>query len=162
MLIQLYYALVYPYLIYCYTTWAVTYFNAIENIVKLQKKIMRIITFSHFNAHTNDLFFKFKILKFQSLDMYLTGCLMYKVKSYIVPSVYRKLFTETSTIHNYNTRQIHTFYVQQYRTNLGKFSILAHGPNIWKTLPYSVLHSTSTHMFKKRLKSYTIHTQYFI
>ena len=85
--------------------------NAIENIVKLQKKIVRIITFSHFNAHTNNLFYKFKILKFQSLDMYLTGWLMFKVKSYLVPSVYRNLFTEVSTIHNYNTRQLHNFYV---------------------------------------------------
>ena len=134
-LIQLYDALVYPYFLYCYTTWAITYPTTLEKLVKLQKKIIRIITFSGFNCHTDALFEKFKIIKFNNLDMYLTGILMYKVKHYLVPNIIRNLFIEISTVHNYHTRQVQDFYVSHFRTNVGKYSIVAHGPLIWNKVP---------------------------
>ena len=94
-----------------------------------------MITFSGFNCHTDALFEKFKINKFNNLDMYLTGILMYKVKHYLVPNIIRNLFIEISTVHNYHTRQVQDFYVSHFRTNIGKFSIVAHGPLIWNKVP---------------------------
>ena len=128
----------YPYFIYSYTTWAITYKSSLDIMVKLQKKIIRIITFSGYNAHTNVLFHKFKILSFQSLDVYLTGLFMYKVKYHLVPNVIRTLFTDIVNIHDYNTRQRNNFYSRSFRTNLGKFSITSHGPFIWKSIPCSL------------------------
>ena len=79
---------------------------------------------------------------------------MYKVKEYLVPDVFRNMFTEIATVHTYNTRQTKDFYVPYYRTNYGKFSIISHGPLMWKSIPKSVQCATSIHMFKKRLKLY--------
>ena len=158
-LIQLYYALVYPYFLYCYTTWAITYSTALDKIVKLQKKILRVITFSSYNAHTYALFYKFNILKFSMLDMYLTGLLMFKVKAYLVPPIIRNLFTEVSYIDDHNTRQSQDFYTHKFRTNLGKFSIISHGPTIWNSLPTYIQKATTIHMFKKRLKLHILDDQ---
>ena len=54
----LYYVLVYPYLHYGNITWANTYQSTLEPIRKLQKKIIRMITFSGYTDHTIPLFSK--------------------------------------------------------------------------------------------------------
>ena len=55
-LIDLYYSLVFPYLIYCNEVWVHVYNIYTDSLIKLQKKINRIITHSYFNAHTEPLF----------------------------------------------------------------------------------------------------------
>ena len=49
---NLYYTLVYPYLQYGNTIWANTYPSRLDAIRKIQKKILRIITFSNYKDHT--------------------------------------------------------------------------------------------------------------
>ena len=61
---NLYYALVYPYFTYCNITWACNYKSNLDCLIKLQKKIVRIISFSEFNAHTEQLFNNYNIMKF--------------------------------------------------------------------------------------------------
>ena len=158
-LIQLDYILVYPYMLYCHITWATTYISTLDKSIKLQKRIIRVITFSAFNSHTDVLFEKYKILKFFSLDKYLTGIFMYKVKNNIMPIVLRSLFTVVSNIHNYNTRQLMSFYIFKVRTNLGNFSIKYHGPIIWNSIPPYIQNSTSIYLFKKKLKQYLLEEQ---
>ena len=148
-LIQLYYTFVYPYMIYCNITWASTYVSTLDRIIKLQKRIVRIITFSAFNSHTCVLFERYKILKFTSLNKYLTALFMYRVKYNLIPHVFRAIFTEVSSIHNYNTRQLTSFYICKVRTNLGKFSIKYHGPILWNPIPPYIQNSTSLPVFKK-------------
>ena len=48
---MLYYSLIYPYFYYCNTVWASTYKTNLRRLVILQKRIIRIINKSHFNAH---------------------------------------------------------------------------------------------------------------
>ena len=50
-------------LIYGCAVWSQTSKKNTEMINVLQKKCLRIITFSNFRAHTNDLFMKVKIVK---------------------------------------------------------------------------------------------------
>ena len=49
---QLYYCLIYPYLTYGILVWGNAYENSIKNVVILQKKVIRIISFSEYNSHT--------------------------------------------------------------------------------------------------------------
>ena len=51
-LINLYYALIYPFLIYGLTSWGNTYVSNLKPIYTLQKRALRIITFSAFD-HLN-------------------------------------------------------------------------------------------------------------
>ena len=84
---------------------------------------------------------------------------MYKVKHFLAPPVFQKIFTEVSTIHDHNTRQRQHFYVHSFRTNVGKFSITSHGPQVWKTMPNYIHNATSILLFKKRLKLYIVDDQ---
>ena len=55
-LLDLYYALVYPFLTYCLIAWGNTYQTSLQPLFILQKKkAIRIITFSSFSDHTSPL-----------------------------------------------------------------------------------------------------------
>ena len=84
---------------------------------------------------------------------------MYEVKTYLVPTIVRQLFTEVFNIHNHNTRQTYGFYVCKYRTNLGKFSIKIHGPLIWNIIPLYIQNVPTIHMFTKCLKQHILDDQ---
>ena len=66
-LIQVYYALAYSCLIYCVTSWGSATSNYLNKIKIKQKKIVRIMTFSRFNSHSNPLFHKLNLLKFEDI-----------------------------------------------------------------------------------------------
>ena len=59
----IYSSLINPHLNYCILAWG---FN-LDRILKLQKKAVRIITNSHFLAHTDNLFHDLKILKIEDI-----------------------------------------------------------------------------------------------
>ena len=59
----LYISLVYPYLSYCILIWGHTHKTYLTKLFISQKKIIRIITFSDYYAHTNPLFTKLKLMK---------------------------------------------------------------------------------------------------
>ena len=63
-LIWLYYSIIFPFLIYSVIVWGNTYEFNLHPIVVLQKKAIRIITFSAFREHTPPLFKKLNLLKF--------------------------------------------------------------------------------------------------
>ena len=60
---NLYFTFVYPYLIYCIGIWGNTNDIHLDPIIKLQKKSIRAITFSHYLESTDQLFKKTQHLK---------------------------------------------------------------------------------------------------
>ena len=54
----LYYSLIYPYLFYCVSVWASTYPSNLRRLIKLQKRVVRIMSRTAFNAHTEPLYLK--------------------------------------------------------------------------------------------------------
>ena len=60
--LQVYYSIFYSHLIYGCNVWGLTTEENIDKIEVLQKKCIRIMTFSEFTAHTNDIFKELKII----------------------------------------------------------------------------------------------------
>ena len=54
-LISLYYSFAYPYFIYCNQVWGDIYPTNLGRMVLLQKRLVRIVTCSHYRAHTEPL-----------------------------------------------------------------------------------------------------------
>ena len=54
-LLSLYYALIYPFLTYGIIIWGNTYKTTLQPIFILQKRAMRLITFSRFDEHSSPL-----------------------------------------------------------------------------------------------------------
>ena len=55
-LVQLYHAIIFPFLSYSCIVWGNTYDRNIKPLQIIQKKAIRLITFSNFDAHTSPLF----------------------------------------------------------------------------------------------------------
>ena len=55
------YSLFYPYLLYCIMVWGFTYPSTLKHIALLQIKVVRFISRSTFNAHTEPIFRQLKI-----------------------------------------------------------------------------------------------------
>ena len=75
---NLYYTFVYPYLIYGVEIWGNACNVYLDPLVKLQKKCLRIITFSSYLEHTEPLFQNLEIFNFQKLVINRIAMLMFK------------------------------------------------------------------------------------
>ena len=78
----------------------------LDPLIQLQRKIIRVITFSQYLAHTDDLLVQLQILPFKKLVIHRIGLQMFKNNlGYILKAV-ESLFITNSDIHKYNTIEI--------------------------------------------------------
>ena len=88
-----------------HTTTSVTWFH----IVKLQKKIIRIIAISRYNAHTEPIFKMLKLLKLRDIFNANIIKFYYKLKHGCLPSYFNSFrLTSQDQIHTYGTRHNYT------------------------------------------------------
>ena len=99
----------------------------------LQKKAVRIITGSDYNAPTTGLFKSLKILKFNDLyNLQLTNY-MYMVINKLLPKQLCKLVNSCKINHKYNTRQ--HIRLPLFKKKICQSSFMYTGPKLWSNLP---------------------------
>ena len=166
--LQVYYALFYSHLIYGCNVWGLTSNENINKIEILQRKCLRIITFSDFRSHTNHLFIKHKILKVRDIINLQHLLLLFKFLDNSLPTDLITLFKLNAEIHRYQTRQV--FHIPGVDTSTyGINSIKFHCPVLWnKTWTHGVAtdgeksnvsfnHIHSVHQFKRTLKKHYLY-----
>jgi len=123
----------------------------------IQRKEIRLIAFSNFDAHTGPLFAKLNLLKLQDYIKLQTLFFMHQLNSGKLPKIFDSFFVKTSCKHNVNTRfaSRSTFYLPKLRTNYGKLNIRFNGTKLWNELDERFKCCTSS-QFKKELTSYFI------
>ena len=153
-LVNLYYSLIDPFFTYGIITWGNTYNYTINPLFALQKKAIRIITFSNNNKHTNPIYTKLKTLKLYDVIYFHNALFMYDYHSANLPSISDSSFIKVSQRHNYNTRLAlkSSFSLPQIRTNYGKLNIRFTGPKVWNSVDEKTK-ILSKSMFKKELKN---------
>ena len=85
---QIYYAIIYPFLTFGFIVWGNTYITTIKPLQIIQKKAIRIITFSKYDAHTNQLFVQLQLLKFSDIITYYTSLFMHKYNNGHLPECF--------------------------------------------------------------------------
>lgn len=157
-LCQVYYSIVFPFLTYGVQIWGNTYKSNTLPLVTLQKKAVRIITFSDFHAHTSPIFKALNLLKFYDIVFTYTASFMYQYSKDDLPDNFNEFFVPVNTRHQYSTRLASkASYVLSYaRTNYGKFNISFCGPKVWNSIDESLKSSLTVHSFKRKLKSHLI------
>jgi len=138
-LINLYYTLIYPFLIYGIIAWGSSYPTSQKPLHILQKKAMRIITFSKFDAHFSPIFKYLTIIKLPDLYVLNIAIFMHKFHYKKLPSAFNHYFTTVNEIYAYNTRLAskQSYSLPKTRTNFGIFNIRYQGPKIWNSLDES-------------------------
>ena len=73
----------------------------------VQKKIVRIITFSAFLAHTAPIFLNLRLLPLNKIVLHRTSVFMFKLMNNMLPNAMNFLIVRNNDTHHYNTRQNH-------------------------------------------------------
>ena len=120
-LVQVYYSIIYSFLTYGIIVWGNTYSSNLQPLIILQKKAIRIITFSDFRAHTSPIFKQLSLLKLCDVVEHQTALFMYQYNKGILPNLFTYFFTPVRSKHQYQTRLAckSTFSLPTTRTNYG-------------------------------------------
>ena len=106
-LLMLYHAYIYPYMTYCIEVWGCASQTQLNCLFLLQKKIIRIMNFPHYLAHTNPLFLSMEVLPLRKIFFYEVGFIMYKYSLNLLPECIAHLYLRNDSIHEHNTRSCH-------------------------------------------------------
>ena len=117
---NLYFTFIYPYLTYCVHVWGNSAKTHLDHLQKLQKKIVRVITFSKFTSHTEPLMYELKLLDIVKLHLFAVGIFMFKYINKDLPDVFKSMFSYRYEIHAYNTRGANQLHLEQFPTNIGQ------------------------------------------
>ena len=152
-LLSLYYALVEPFLNYCIIAWGNTYQTTLQPLFILQKKALRIITFSSYNEHSSPLFKDLNVVKLFDIITFQLAVFMYKFHNNLLPPVFDPYFNSVRMIRNYNTilSSKMSYAIQKVRTNYGIFNIRFQGSKVWNDISDHIK-LLPLKSFKKNLK----------
>ena len=135
-----------------------TYRTHIKPLVLLQKKIIRIITFSPWQAHTSELFIATKILPLQKI-LFLSICVL--VYSELCGDCQVK-FNFNSRSHNHNTRNRSKLATSLRTSNYYCRSIEHTGAQFFNFIPDHLKNQLTVHRFKSKLKFWLFHEKFDI
>ena len=127
-LMSLYFSLIHSHLSYGLLIWGTARDNVTDQIFKLQKRAIRVITRSSYLAATSPLFKNKRILALPDMIEHQLACLMYDYDHNTLPTSLSELFKTVKSIHSHDTRMS--------RNNKLSESFLAHtkthGDNLLK------------------------------
>jgi len=151
-LLLLYHTLIHPYLQYCNIIWGADSSIAMQQLYRKQKKAVRIITFSKWNAHTAQIFQRLNLLPIPDIYKMQVSCFVYRALNGLLPDRFRDLFSLNRETHEHYTRQSSKLHVFQSRLKIRQNSIRIFGPKLWNSLPDKITSSPSFYIFKLRCK----------
>ena len=153
-LLMLYHAYIYPYMTYCIEVWGCASQTQLNCLFLLQKKIIRIMSFSHYLAHTNPLFLSMEVLPLMKIFLYKVGLIMYKYSNNLLPECISLLYLRNDSIHEHNTRGCH-----QLRVLHGAKTFSNISARIWNVLTNKFNCDVSMSIFKCKLKLFLLHNE---
>ena len=152
----IYYSLVYPHLTYGVSLWGSAQISYIQPIEIQQKKTIRAITHSNYNAHTDPLFKTLSILKLKDVYTLEIGKFMYKHANSALPQPLMNMFILNQQIHSHNTRHQNDPHCTSRRTKQAANSVIHKGPEVWNTFPNKLKTIRSVSWFIKMLKKHLL------
>jgi hypothetical protein len=150
---MLYYSLIYPHFTYCVEVWGNASAIQITPVLKLQKKIIRILTNSSYHAETANLFKNLKILKLSDIITFFTVLLMFKFVRKELPSSFNDMFQWNYDISKKSSRNSNKLYIPTCRTAHYQKSFRFQGVKQWNNIVDQITINWSLPTFKKHIKS---------
>ena len=152
-LLTIYNALITPHLNYGIIAWG---FSA-NKLSKLQKKAVRAIACTKYNAHTSPLFKTLRILTVE--DIFRKQCLVFYFKfcNGTLPLFFHSFYIANHSVHAYNTRQSNSIHRQKTRTVAASKCVRHYIPIPIQEMPACIMEKVSSHSlqgFSNYVKNY--------
>ena len=138
---MIYNALIQPHLNYGVLLWG----KNVARIKKLQKWAVRSITLSKYNAHTDPLFIKLKLLQIQDIYSLCILKFLYKYKNNSLPSFFTGMFDEIYPSHDHATRQIGQPISAGCKSKLAENTIRYSLPSSISKINENIMNKMTTH-----------------
>ena len=138
-------------LIYCVEFWGISPQTHLKPLLLLQKKIVRLNTFSTYCAHTGPIFIDLSILTIDKLVIHRISIMMYKFSNSLLPAVLNSLYQKNKEVHTYNTRAKNMFHISFWTQFFSSVSA-----TIWNALMVQIDGDISLVNIKQSLKLYLL------
>ena len=116
-----------------------------DRISKLQKRTLRIMTNSRYNAHTEPLFKQFHLLKVKDIFDVQRLKFWYEFVNNELPSYFRNMFTYNHELHDFETRNRDRLHLYQTRTSGARNVLKHHIPELQNRFPQHFIDKMKTH-----------------
>ena len=125
-LTSVYYSLFHSYLVYGSTVWSFT--KNMKKIFVLQKKCMRLLTFSDYREHASPIFKSLKVLKLQDIIKFSILKLIYFYFNDQLPLQVKNIFIKNESVNTYKTRGGKLLFIPHINTtHFGTISLRYNG-----------------------------------
>ncbi len=158
---MLYFALIYPRILYAIEIYANTYMTYLHDLFVLNNRILRIMQHKSFRVPTIDLYKSFNTLPVHKLFQYqlILHAHAIKFNSESLPKFFLANNLRNNDIHTHNTRtsqDFHRISITSIYGNKISSNIYA---KLWNSLPKNIKSETRQNIFKHLLKEYLTHNE---
>jgi hypothetical protein len=154
---SLYFALIHSHLSYCTSIMAGTSAANRLKISKIQKKAIRIMTNSSYNAHTQPIFLKNNLLPFEQLITQAQLMFMHSIEYKYAPASFNNIWQKNSEREpTIRLRNANDFYLPNPRTETFKKSTYYALPASWNELTPNIRLQQNKTTFKWALKAHLL------
>ena len=157
-LLTLYHSFVYPYITYGIEVWGSSSKTNLLGILKLQNKILRIITFSPARTSALPFYKRFNLLNVNEIYIFKVSLFMFKCCQGESSNYVNAMFLPNSQYHDYETRHHSKLHIPLLRTSFCQGIMRYKGAIIWNYLLDHVptCSKSSIALFKKHVKSHIL------
>ena len=92
---------------------------------------VRVITGSHYHAHTEPLMLANRLLSSQDINLYVFGIFMYNYATQKLPQIFENDFQLNRDVRELNSSQANDFHAPFSRLQVRRLSIKIHGSEVW-------------------------------
>ena len=124
-----------------------THVTNIQCIILIQKRVIRLIHGANRWDHSNNLFYEYRILKFNDIVELKTILFMFDAYHNVLPYDLQLLFIKSIPL--YSARRTHQFIRENVRINMRAMSIPVLGVKLWNSLNKSLVTIMSKYTFKR-------------
>jgi len=152
----IYFAFVYPYILYEIEIYANTFITYLDTLTKLNNKILQIILNQPFRSHALDLYRQCDLLPLNYLHTHQLLILVFKCMyhRHLVPSTFHDYFSYNKDIHSHSMRTSNNLHMITPNTTFGKRCTKYKCTVLWNDLPDSLKVYCTVKKFKTHSKKY--------
>ena len=158
--LNLYYALIYPYLTYCNMVWAATYASRLSRLIILQKRAVRLVAGIKRWDHSGPSFLELRLLRLDQIRDFQIGEFYYRLEHGLLPPIFGGFLQHVSDIHSYSTRNSSAYRPVSAHTNTRRFTVKSYGTNVWNKIPPALRLTNNLFSFKKKLRTLLLSSMY--
>ena len=152
----LYYAMIYPHLIFAIELYGSATVNNLHKLQMLQNKFLRILQMQGIRCPTNRLYEAYDTFKIRDLHeiniLGITHKIIYHPSE--LPKIYQNYLLFNNDIHDHDTRYKTNIFSHHIRTKMGAKDFKFKSRQLWNVLPVEIRESDNSNQFKLKIRKF--------